>query len=223
MPRNPTVHSATVPDWSRERPRGLWDPGRRLLGAIRGYQAARDRSGPFWALLRRWRVLEHAFWSVVTQCEIPLETEIGGGLLLTHPNGIVIHPKVRIGPNCLIFHQVTIGTQDGQFPVIEGHVDIGAGAKVIGGITVGRHAVIGVNAVVLRDVPPGGVAVGVPARIVRIMDISGESEGSTAQMSTPGAGSAAGGSTGAPRPTGGQETLAAEGYAPDGAGAQVNR
>ena len=160
--------SARVPDWSRERPARWWDPGRRLLGSIRRYQRWRSRGTLLARLAARAIALEHRFWSTVTQCEIPLNARIGGGLLLTHPNGIVIHPDAVIGPNCLIFHQVTIGSRRGGVPVIGGHVDIGAGAKIVGPVTVGDHAVIGVNAVVLHDVPPGGVAVGVPARIVRV-------------------------------------------------------
>lgn len=88
--------------------------------------------------------------------------------MLPHPNGVVIHPDAEIGPNCLIFQQVTIGTRNGAAPRIEGHVDIGAGAKIIGAITICRHAKIGANAVVLCDVPEGASAVGVPARIVDI-------------------------------------------------------
>lgn len=82
---------------------------------------------------------------------------------MPHPNGIVIHPAATIGPNCMIFQQVTIG---GGAPVIHGHVDIGAGAKILGDVVVGQHAKIGANAVVLTDVPAFATAVGVPARIL---------------------------------------------------------
>jgi len=104
----------------------------------------------------------------VTGAEIDLNAQISGGLLIPHPNGIVIHPSVVLGPNCLIFQQVTLGT-GGRLagcPKVGGHVDIGAGAKILGGITIGDHAQIGANAVVLHDVPSGATAVGVPARIV---------------------------------------------------------
>lgn len=87
-------------------------------------------------------------------------------MLLPHPNGIVIHAQAQIGPNCLIFQQVTIGTRsDGMLPVIGGHVDIGAGAKILGNVRIGDHACIGANAVVLNDVPAGQTAVGIPAVI----------------------------------------------------------
>ena len=103
---------------------------------------------------------------MVTGAEISPGTRIGGGLMLPHPNGIVIHPGSVIGPNCLIFQQVTLGVGEGGAPRIGGHVDIGAGAKILGGVSVGDHAKIGANAVVLADVPSFATAVGVPARIV---------------------------------------------------------
>lgn len=110
--------------------------------------------------------LRHKFWSVVTGADIPLTCQIEGGLLLPHPNGIVIHPSARIGPNCLIFQQVTIGSRKGEIlPVIGGHVDIGAGAKILGNVRIGNHACIGANAVVIKDVPPGKTAVGISATI----------------------------------------------------------
>jgi serine O-acetyltransferase len=114
-------------------------------------------------------VVKHRFWSLVTGADIPLNCKIGGGLLLTHPNGIVIHPHALIGVNCRIFQQVTIGdAYDAKGPpIIEDHVYIGAGAKLLGPIVIGARAKIGANAVVLTDVPPGATAVGVPARIVK--------------------------------------------------------
>lgn len=111
-------------------------------------------------------MLRHRLWSIVTGADIPINSRIGGGLLIPHPNGIVIHSDVEIGPNCLIFQQVTIGATAHGVPKIGGHVDIGAGAKVIGPVTVGAHAVIGANAVVTTDVPAGATAVGIPARIL---------------------------------------------------------
>lgn len=159
--------SPTVPDWSRERCASFWSPSRRLLRAIRRYQGCRDRRRPLNWLTLYW-VLSHRFWSVVTGADIPLNARLGGGLLLPHPNGVVIHPEAVVGPNCLLFQQVTLGTGGRKpgAPVLGGHVDVGAGAKLLGGITVGEHAKIGANAVVLDDVPAGAVAIGVPARII---------------------------------------------------------
>ena len=154
--------SAVDPDWSREAlaNRWQWEPGRQLLGALRRYQASRG-------LRARLAVVSHRFWSAVSGADVPLDCQIEGGLLLPHPNGVVIHPRARIGPNCLLFQQVTVGEGPRPgCPVLEGHVDVGAGAKILGGIRVGAHAKIGANAVVLEDVPSGGVVVGVPGRLV---------------------------------------------------------
>jgi serine O-acetyltransferase len=98
--------------------------------------------------------------------QIPLGCRIGGGLRLPHPIGVVIHADAQIGPNCIIFQQVTLAEEKGLAPVVGGHVEIGAGAKIIGGVVIGDHAKIGANCVVLRDVPAGATAVGIPARIV---------------------------------------------------------
>jgi serine O-acetyltransferase len=152
-----------VPDWSREEFAWWeWTPSRRLLRSIRDYQ--RGSRQPH---LRMLAVLRHRFWSLITGTDIPLNASLGGGLLMPHPNGIVIHPDVKIGPNCLIFQQVTLGTGGRPgLPILEGHVDIGAGAKILGGVRVGSGAKIGANAVVIDDVPTDAVAVGVPARIL---------------------------------------------------------
>jgi serine O-acetyltransferase len=162
-----TLLSAETPDWERERCRRWWDPSRRLLRAIRRYQSWKSRGFPFNRLTGYW-VLSHRFWSIVTGAEIPLNAKLGGGLLIPHPNGIVIHPEVAIGANCLVFQQVTIGEggRHAGVPTLGGHVDVGAGARILGGITIGDHARIGANAVVLDDVPPGSTAVGIPARIL---------------------------------------------------------
>jgi serine O-acetyltransferase len=118
--------------------------------------------------MAKWCVISYRFWSCVTGAEIPLSTRIEGGLLLPHPNGIVVHPQVRIGANCLIFQQVTLGTGGKKpgVPTLGGRVDVGAGAKILGGVQIGDYVRIGANAVVLDDVPGGSTAVGVPARLV---------------------------------------------------------
>lgn len=160
--------SSHTPDWSREQKSLFaWVPSRALLNSIRTYQKYQKSLNPFKLILKKIAVLRHRFWSIVTGADIPLNCKIGGGLLLPHPNGVVIHPDAVIGPNCLIFQQVTIGTVAGKKPpVIGGHVDIGAGAKVLGDIVIGDHANIGANAVVLINVPSGKSAVGVPAKIL---------------------------------------------------------
>jgi serine O-acetyltransferase len=158
--------SAQIPDWSRETPRRFWDPGRKLLLAIRGYQYWRGRRGIMPTLVCKWLVLRHRFWTIVTGADIPMTTDIGGGLLIPHPNGIVIHPQAKIGVNCLIFQQVTIGNRGPGVPTIAGHVDIGAGAKILGPVVIGADAKIGANAVVIGNVASGATAVGIPARSI---------------------------------------------------------
>jgi serine O-acetyltransferase len=158
--------SADDPDWSRERPGRFWDPSRRMLRALRGYDAARRRGGLMSALIRRRWVLSHRFWSVICQADVPLGSRVAGGLKLPHPNGVVIHPQAVIGPNCLIMQQVTIGVNRGGIPELAGHVDVSPGAKILGGIKIGKHALIGANAVVLSDVPEYAIVAGVPARVI---------------------------------------------------------
>jgi serine O-acetyltransferase len=160
--------SAEVADWSREQPRQFWDPSRKLLLAIRRYQHWRNKNGIVAACACKWFVLRHHFWSIVTGARIPLNCKIEGGLLINHPNGIVINPEAAIGVNCLIFHEVTITSDDNGrgVPEIAGHVDIGAGAKVLGPIKIGAHAKIGAISLVITDVPAGATALGVPARIL---------------------------------------------------------
>lgn len=162
--------SADTPDWSREaKAFWHWHPSRSLLASLRAYERVRHASRPDQVLMRWMAVLRHRFWGAVTGAEIPLGCRIGGGLLLPHPNGVVVHPDARIGPNCLLMQQVTLGTGGAVpgAPSLAGHVDIGAGAKVLGGVMLAEHAVVGANAVVLCDVAAGATAVGVPARILR--------------------------------------------------------
>jgi serine O-acetyltransferase len=154
--------SATEADWSREQAGKWWEPSRQLLKSIRNYQKGQQQGGIFGYFLCRLNIIHYRFWTVVTATDIPLNCQIQGGLLLPHPNGIVIHPSASIGPNCLILQQVTIVAD----VKIGGHVDIGAGAKIIRSVTIGDHALIGANAVVICDVPPGATAVGIPAKII---------------------------------------------------------
>jgi serine O-acetyltransferase len=163
--------SAVQPDWAREKSERWWDPGRRLLACIRRYQYWRGRWGLIGRAISKWHVATHRLWSVITGADIPLNTVIGGGFMLPHPNGVVINPGTAIGVNCIVFQQVTLGTRVGAgSPVIGGDVEIGAGAKVLGRVRIGDHARVGANAVVLNDVPENAVAVGVPAVIVGLRD-----------------------------------------------------
>lgn len=117
-------------------------------------------------LLRNLAVLRYRFWSIATGAAIPLNSRICGGLMIPHPNGIVIHPDSEIGPNCFILQQVTLAVTTSGAPRLGGNVMVGSGAKLLGGVCIGDNARIGANAVVLQDVPAGATAVGVPARII---------------------------------------------------------
>jgi serine O-acetyltransferase len=160
--------SAHEADWRRELSQGFWDPPRKLLLSIRDYQKYHLKKGGISLVNRKVAVLRYHFWTVITGADIPINSNILGGLLIPHPNGIVIHPLAKIGVNCLIHQQVTVGVsrKSLQAPVIEGHVDIGAGAKIIGDITIGKHALIGANAVVTKDVPEYAIVAGIPAKII---------------------------------------------------------
>lgn len=97
-------------------------------------------------------------------CEVLVGDNIGPGLYVPHPVGVVLSP-LAIGPNCSVIHAVTVGMgADRKFPRIGEEVFIGAGARIIGDIEVGDRAKIGANAVVVKDVAPGSSVGGVPAR-----------------------------------------------------------
>lgn len=104
--------------------------------------------------------------------EIHPAAQIGPGLCLVHSSGIVIGDRAKIGAHFVCFHGVTIGDSgkgDGQ-PVLGDWVTASAGAKILGGITIGDRVVIGANSVVLNDLPAYAVAVGSPARVVRLRE-----------------------------------------------------
>jgi serine O-acetyltransferase len=124
-----------------------------------------------WA--RRWRLtpLEMVFNrcnTVFCGCVIGRGAEFGPGFVLIHSLGVVINGRVRGGAGVKVEHQVTIGAEKDQSPVLGDDVFVGAGAKVIGGITVGDRVRVGANAVVVKDVPPDCTVVGIPpAQMIR--------------------------------------------------------
>lgn len=110
-------------------------------------------------------------WSrFCTGVEIHPGATIGRRFFIDHGMGVVIGETAVIGDDVLMYHNVTLGgtslEKTKRHPTIEDGVLIGMGAKVLGNITVGAHARIGANAVVIKDVPPDSTAVGIPARIV---------------------------------------------------------
>jgi serine O-acetyltransferase len=119
--------------------------------------------------LVRWRLtplalLPHWVNKWLNGCVIGVKAQFGPGFVLIHPVGVVINSAVRGGRNVWLESGVVIGDNRGGVPVLEDEVFIGSGAKVIGGLRIGRGARVGANAVVLKDVPAGATAVGIPAR-----------------------------------------------------------
>jgi serine O-acetyltransferase len=104
--------------------------------------------------------------------EFPFSIKAGRRIIIEHQGAIVIHGDSVIGDDCIIRQGVTIGNRylDKPFdaPRLGNRVNVGAGAKLLGGITIGDDAIIGANAVVLRDVPAGATMVGIPARQIGI-------------------------------------------------------
>jgi serine O-acetyltransferase len=103
--------------------------------------------------------------------ELPYSARVGRRVVIEHQNGIVIHGNAVIGDDCIIRQGVTLGNRTlerpQEAPTLGNRVNVGAGAKIIGAVSVGDDAQIGANAVVHHDVPPGTIAVGIPARLVR--------------------------------------------------------
>ena len=119
--------------------------------------------------LQPLRFICERFIEITTGISIPAACRIGKGFRIHHFGGIILHPSVRIGENCTMYHHVTIGDAGGKGRAakVGDNVMFGAGAKIIGEITIGDGCVIGANAVVVHDLPAGSVAVGNPAQITR--------------------------------------------------------
>ncbi|EEG26157.1 MAG: serine O-acetyltransferase EpsC [Corynebacterium matruchotii] len=113
------------------------------------------------------RVLSQ-FMRFLTGIEIHPGAKIGRRFFIDHGMGIVIGETTEIGDGVMLYHGVTLGgqvlTQTKRHPTIEDNVTIGAGAKVLGPITVGTGSAIGANAVVTKDVPAHHIAIGIPAK-----------------------------------------------------------
>jgi serine O-acetyltransferase len=137
------------------------------------------------AFLLRWAN------SVVNGCWIGRNARFGPGFVIMHPQGVVINSGVRGGSAIVLQAGVVIGTErDGRgekAPRLGSGIAIGAGAKIIGDITVGDNVVIGANTVVVQDVPSGSTVVGMPGRPVAAAGCgqSGPRENSILAMTVP--------------------------------------
>lgn len=129
---------------------------------------------------RRWRLspLELFFnrWNTICcGCIIGRGAEFGPRFVLIHSLGVVINGNVRGGSGVKIEHQVTIGAEKRQTPVLGDEVFVGAGAKIIGAVVIGNGARIGANAVVVKDIPAYATVTGIPpAQIVRLKKSAGD-------------------------------------------------
>jgi len=114
------------------------------------------------------RLLSH-FSRAFTGIEIHPGASIGPAFFIDHGMGVVIGETAEIGTNVTLYHGVTLGgtswKKGKRHPTLENDVVIGAGAKVLGPITIGARTRIGANAVVVKDVPPDCVVVGIPGRV----------------------------------------------------------
>lgn len=130
--------------------------------------------GPFSVLYRSMYRGIRNFYGI----ELPYTARIGRRVVIEHQHGIVVHGMAVVGDDCILRHGVTLGNRSMDRPLeaprLGDRVNVGAGAKVLGAVTVGDGAQIGANAVVRADVPAGALAVGIPARIVRVQDSQDE-------------------------------------------------
>lgn len=124
-----------------------------------------------WRMRLRWlaRFVSHlARW--LTGIEIHPGATIRRRFFIDHGMGVVIGETAEIGDDCTLYHGVTLGgtswNKGKRHPTLGKGVVVGAGAKILGPITIGEGARIGSNAVVVKDVPPGATAIGIPARII---------------------------------------------------------
>ena len=144
-------------DW-RARVAALFTDGTFAMVVYRLMQASqRLRLAPLAMLFNKLNV-------ICGGCIIGRGAVFGPRFVLVHSQGVVINTAVVGGSDVRIEHQVTIGAERDRSPRVGDDVFIGAGAKIVGAVTVGSHVRIGANAVVVDDIPDGVTAVGIPAR-----------------------------------------------------------
>ncbi len=119
-----------------------------------------------WLLYYRWRLRSLAF-----QTGFQIDPgSVGKGLMIYHFGSIVINRQAKIGDNVILYPGIVIGAKPNGIPVIGHHVMVGAGAKVLGGVTIGNNVTIAPNAVVVKDVPDNAIVAGIPAKIIKFKD-----------------------------------------------------
>ncbi len=128
-----------------------------------------------WGMHLKWlaRLVSH-LGRFLTGIEIHPGAQIGRRFFIDHGMGVVIGETAEIGDDCTLYHGVTLGgtswNKGKRHPTLGNGVVLGAGAKILGPITIGDGARVGSNAVVVKSVPPGATAIGIPARILEKQD-----------------------------------------------------
>jgi serine O-acetyltransferase len=147
-------------------------PGVHALILYRGAHALHMRGWPLAA-----RLISHLA-RVLTGIEIHPAAQIGRDLFIDHGMGVVIGETTVIGDRCHLLQGVTLGgtstRKEKRHPTLEDDVVVGAGAKVIGAVTLGAGATIGAGSVVVSSVPPGATVVGVPGHVIAFTDRSND-------------------------------------------------
>jgi serine O-acetyltransferase len=123
-----------------------------------------------WRWLTLGRFVSHV-GRFLTGIEIHPGARIGPGLFIDHGMGVVIGETTQIGANCTLYQGVTLGgtslKKEKRHPTLGNHIVVGAGAKILGAITIGDHSKIGAGSVVVTEVPPHSTVVGIPGRVVQ--------------------------------------------------------
>jgi serine O-acetyltransferase len=157
-------------DAARYRDWGGWwqNVGFWTVATYRAGAWARDVRVPgvrFVLLVLAW-LLKQPF-RFVLHVEMPSRARIGPGFALFHPYNVLIGTDVEIGEECTLYHEVTLGAgSDHRSPKLGAHVVVFAGARVLGGVTVGERSEIGANCVVVRNVPPFSLVVAALPRTI---------------------------------------------------------
>ncbi|MBI5116488.1 serine O-acetyltransferase [Candidatus Poribacteria bacterium] len=153
------------------------DPAARstleILFCYPGFHAIRFHRVAHWLWERRMRFLGRLVSHIsrfLTGIEIHPGAKIGSGLFIDHGMGVVIGETSEVGENVTLYHGVTLGgtswKKEKRHPTVGSNVIVGAGAAVLGPITVGDNARIGSGSVVVEDVPPNTTVVGIPGKVV---------------------------------------------------------
>lgn len=129
-------------------------------------------------LLFAGRFISH-IGRIVTGIEIHPGAKIGEGFFIDHGMGVVIGETTEIGENCTVYQDVTLGgislKKEKRHPTLQDNIIVGAGAKILGPVTIGYNSKIGAGSVVLDEIPPNSTVIGVPARVTYTGDIPNNS------------------------------------------------